>query len=56
MAWKARDEYGNPESDGYKYLSQVAVAIALGREFPPVERRESQFSATPAPSFRGTEA
>ena len=47
LAWKARDEQ-HPESDGFKFLSQVAVAIALGQEYPPVERKEASYS-TPAP-------
>ena len=54
LAWKAREEYGNPESEGFKFFSQVAVAIALGQEYPPIERKAPKH--VPTPAFRGTEA
>lgn len=53
-AWQERERYGGPESDGYKFFSEVAVAIAFGREYPPVERKTSKYAETPAPAFTGT--
>ena len=53
-AWREQENYGNQDSEGYKYFGQVALAIVFGRELPPVKRVASQFG-TPAPSFTGTE-